>query len=185
MTPRLPASVAGSRLLRPAAFFDRDGVLNTDYGYVHSADQFELVAGAAEALRLCRASGYWVFVVTNQAGVARGYYEEAAIGTLHAHMRALLAAENAFIDDIRYCPHHPQGVVESYVRNCDWRKPRAGMIADLSRHWLVDLGRSFLVGDKESDMEAAAAGGVQGHFFKGGNLAEFVRPLVNAEPAGQ
>lgn len=166
--------------LRPAAFFDRDGVINIDRGYVHSADHFVLMDGAIETLRLCRSKGFLVFVVTNQAGVARGFYDEAAVAVLHEHMRARLAEHGAFIDDIRYCPHHLEGSVSSYVRACNWRKPNPGMILDLVRHWPVDLSRSFLVGDKTSDIEAARAAGVAGHLFVGGNLADFVRPIVTA-----
>lgn len=166
--------------LHPAAFFDRDGVINVDHGYVHAAERFELVAGAARALRSCRDMGFLVFVVTNQAGVARGYYGEAAIATLHDHMRALLACQSAFIDDIRYCPHHPNGTVPAYARACDWRKPGAGMILDLACHWSVDLHRSFLVGDNMSDVDAARAAGIGGHLFPGGDLADFVIPIATA-----
>jgi D-glycero-D-manno-heptose 1,7-bisphosphate phosphatase len=168
---------AGTSSSRPAAFFDRDGVINIDHGYVHSPDQFDLVAGAGEGLRLCREMGFLIFIVTNQAGVAYGYYDEAAIDALHKHMRTLLARSGAVIDDIRYCPHHPQAVVSSYACACDWRKPRPGMILDLARQWSVDLTRSFLVGDKMSDLEAASAAGVKGHLFSGGNLVEFLKPI--------
>lgn len=169
---------AGGASLRPAAFFDRDGVINVDHGYVHSPDRFEFITAAGAALRLCREMGFLVFIVTNQAGVAYGYYDEAAIKALHRHMRQLLAGEGAEVDDIRYCPHHPQAVLPRYARTCDWRKPGAGMIRDLARHWPIDLGHSFLVGDKQSDVEAAAAAGVAGYLFPGGDLAAFVRPIA-------
>jgi D-glycero-D-manno-heptose 1,7-bisphosphate phosphatase len=165
---------------RPAVFFDRDGVINRDVGYVGSVDRFTLIEGAAEALRACRETGLLVFVVTNQSGVARGYFGEAAVGALHAHMRAELARGGAAIDDIRVCPHLPEATVDAYRRSCECRKPGPGMILDLAERWQVDLDRSFLVGDKPSDMAAAAAAGVTGHLFPGGDLAAFVRPILAA-----
>src|SRR6185437_15445313 len=108
--------------------------------------------GAGRALRLCREAGYLVFVVTNQAGVAHGYYSEAAVEALHDHMRTLLAAEGAAIDDVRFCPHHPEAKLPSYRQACVCRKPGTGMILDLATSWSVDLARSFLIGDKESDL---------------------------------
>lgn len=165
--------------LRPAAFFDRDGVINVDHGYVGTPDRLELIPGAAAALRACREAGLLVFVVTNQSGIARGYFDETALAVLHDHLRALLAQEGAGIDDIRYCPHHPDEVaLPAYRRACDWRKPGPGMILDLARAWHVDLPHSFMVGDKPSDMEAAAAAGVPGHLFAGGDLHDFVRPIL-------
>jgi len=162
----------------PAAFFDRDGVINVDHGYVHSVDRFELIAGAAQALRLCRDAGFLIFIVTNQAGVARGYYDEAAISRLHDHLRDCLLREGASVDDIRYCPHLPDATVVRYACECSWRKPAPGMILDIARHWPVDLRLSFLVGDKDSDIAAAQAAGVTGHLFTGNNLADFVKPII-------
>lgn len=175
--------MTGKPELRPGAFFDRDGVINVDCGYLHSPDQFTLVRGAAEALRKCREAGYLIFVVTNQSGVARGYYDEIAVRNLHDYMRARLAEDGASIDDLRYCPHHIEGTAEAYARECSWRKPGPGMILDIATHWPVDLTRSFLVGDKESDMAAAHAAGVAGHLFTGGDLASFVKPILDANTA--
>jgi D-glycero-D-manno-heptose 1,7-bisphosphate phosphatase len=166
--------------LRPAAFFDRDGVINLDFGYIGTPDRFELVEGVAAALAACRDAGWLVFVVTNQSGIARGYFEEAAVQDLHRHMRKVLAEQGATIDDMRVCPHHMDGTVATYRRACDCRKPKPGMILDLIAKWQVDVERSFLVGDKESDIQAAAAAGIAGHLFTGGNLLTFVRPLLDA-----
>jgi len=168
----VPDSISASQ---PAAFFDRDGVLNENHGYVYDATQFDLVDGATDAVRLCNEAGYRVFVVTNQAGVARGYYGEEAIAPLHRHMVTTFAEFGARIDDIRYCPHHPDGVVPDYARACSWRKPGAGMIHDLAATWGVDLSRSFLIGDSPTDVEAAAAAGVRGYRFAGGDLSVLVR----------
>lgn len=176
----LPPSDPSSQ---PAAFFDRDGVINVDHGYIDRIDRFELVVGAGAALRACRDAGFRVFVVTNQSGIARGYFDEAALDTLHRHMRTLLAAQGATIDDIRFCPHHPDGAVAAYRRACDRRKPKPGMILDLLRDWPIDRSRSFLVGDKDSDLEAAAAAGIVGHRFPGGDLLAFVQPILDRTTA--
>jgi len=159
---------------KPGAFFDRDGIINVDHGYVGDVGRFELAEGAARAIRLCREAGYLIFVVSNQAGVAHGLFDEAAVKSLHAHMKTLLAAEGAVIDDIRYCPHHPEAKQARYRKTCAWRKPGPGMILDIARHWPVDLARSLLIGDKKSDMEAAAAAGVSGFLYQTGPLDRFV-----------
>jgi D-glycero-D-manno-heptose 1,7-bisphosphate phosphatase len=165
--------------LKPAAFFDRDGVLNLDNGYVGHPDRFELVEGAARAISLCRRAGYLVFVVTNQAGVAHGLFEEKAVEALHAHMKERLAAEGALLDDVRYCPHHPEAKRIAYRKACSWRKPGPGMILDLAKHWPVDPAHSFLVGDKSSDMQAAAAAGIRGFLYDHGPLDHFVDDVIS------
>lgn len=164
---------------RPAVFFDRDGVLNDDRDYVHKVADFAWIQGAKEAILHCNQRGWLVFVVTNQSGVARGYYDEAAIAVLHAHMQAELAAIGAHIDDFRHCPHHPKAEVAAYRQDCDCRKPAPGMILDLLGAWPVDAGRSLLIGDKQRDLDAATAAGIQAHLFQGGDLAELVRRLVD------
>jgi D-glycero-D-manno-heptose 1,7-bisphosphate phosphatase len=164
-------------LKRPAAFLDRDGVLNEDTGYVHHPDQVRWVAGAREAVRWLNDAGYLVFIVTNQAGVARGLYTEQHITDLHGWMDAELRLHGAHVDGIEYCPYHPEGVVERYRRASDLRKPGPGMLKKLLAEWQVDVTRSFMIGDRPTDLEAAAAAGIPGHLFAGGNLLEFVRKL--------
>jgi len=159
-------------------FFDRDGVINVNHGYVHTREAFDWIDGAAAAVKAVNDSGRWAFLITNQAGVARGYYDEAAIATLHAWVQQTLAEQGAHFDDIRYCPHHPEGVAPGYAQRCDCRKPAPGMILDLMAHWPVDPARSGVIGDKDSDLAAGAAAGLQGLLFTGGNLKDAVEVLL-------
>lgn len=165
---------------RPAAFLDRDGVLNVDLDYVHRPDQLVWIDGVPEALKLLNDAGYLVIVVTNQSGVARGFYDESAIGTLHEHMRDALATRGARIDAFYYCPHHPEGKVAAYTMRCDCRKPGIGMFAQAARDWPIDRTRSFMIGDKDIDVEAATAFGIRGARFDAAadSLPDLVRRLL-------
>ena len=162
------------RQRRPAAFLDRDGVLNEDTGYVGSSDRLTWIEGAIAAVKQFNDRGWYVFLVTNQAGVARGLFTEDAVFALHAHMAKSLAQAGAHIDDMRFCPYHADASVERYRKISDWRKPEPGMILDLLAAWPVKRERSVLIGDKDSDMQAAARAGVTGRLFKGGRLDRFV-----------
>ncbi|MBP2303210.1 D-glycero-alpha-D-manno-heptose-1,7-bisphosphate 7-phosphatase [Azospirillum picis] len=166
---------------RPAAFLDRDGVLNVDRGYVCRQAEFEWVEGAIDAVRLLNQRGYHVFLITNQSGVARGYYGEAEVRALHRWMGEELARHGARLDDVRYCPYHPDGVVADYRRVSDWRKPAPGMILDLMAHWPVERAGSFVVGDTPTDLEAAAAACLPGHLFTGGSLLERIRGILDRD----
>lgn len=160
--------------LRPAVFFDRDGVINRDDGYVGDPSRFVFLPGAIAGVRAANLRGALAFLVTNQSGVARGRYAERDVVHLHAWMADEMAREGAHFDDIRYCPHLPSGAVEAYRRDCDCRKPRPGMILDLMARWPVDPRRSVLIGDRPSDLAAARAAGIQGRLYGGGPLADDV-----------
>ncbi len=159
--------------LRPALFLDRDGVINVDRGYVSTIDAFEFIPGAADCIRTFKARDWFVFVVTNQSGIARGYYTEEDMFALHAHMEARLRAAGAEIDRIYHCPFHAEGELPAYRRASPDRKPGPGMLLRAMAEFPVRREASFLIGDKQTDIEAAHAAGVGGFLFKGGNLAVF------------
>ncbi|HET9714930.1 MAG TPA: HAD family hydrolase [Pseudolabrys sp.] len=175
---------AGAR--RPAAFLDRDGVLNVDHGYAHRAEQLQWIQGAQESVRLLNQFGYYVLVISNQSGVARGYFDETAVKSFHARMQRELAQHGARVDAFYYCPHHPDAVVKSLAVRCRCRKPGVGMLEQAAREWPLDIARSFLIGDKDDDMAAAAAFNIRGIRFDHclGSLAELVRRELES-PSGQ
>jgi len=148
---------------RPAVFFDRDGVLNHDKGYVHKPEDFHWRDGAKDAIRICNERGAFAFVVTNQAGIARGHYEEGAVHALHRWIDEGLARDGIHIDAYEYCPDHPEGSVAAYAKTSHRRKPNPGMIHDLFNKWGCDAARSFLIGDQDSDIDAAGAAGIPGY----------------------
>src|ERR1700741_2723507 len=133
--------------------------------------------GGRATKRLSEA-GYLLFFFTNQSGVARGFFTEAELNVLHDWMCAELLAQGARLDDIRYCAHHPDGAVEGYLENHHWRKPAPGMIHDLMEHWPVRHEGSFVIGDRETDIEAAQAAGLPGFLFAGGDLDAFSAKIL-------
>lgn len=160
-------------------FFDRDGVLNEDTGYPFEPSQLKWVRGAKRAIKAVNSAGYFAFVVTNQSGVARGFFDEAHVRDVHTWMSDELAKIGAHIDAFEYCPHHPHAAVERYRRICNRRKPAPGMINNLIKHFPIDISRSILIGDRTTDIEAAIAAGVQGFLFDGSDLELFVKGLLS------
>lgn len=146
---------------RPAAFIDRDGVINREREYVYRIEDFELVPGAIEGLRRLHEAGYALVVVTNQAGIARGLYTEADFQQLSSHMWRLLKGEGIDLAGIYHCPHHPTAGQGEYRRDCDCRKPAPGMLLRAAADLDLDLSRSVMVGDKRSDAEAGRAAGIR------------------------
>jgi D,D-heptose 1,7-bisphosphate phosphatase len=163
-----------SATMRAAAFLDRDGVINVDRGYVYRPDQVEWIAGARETVRYLNNLGYRVVIVTNQAGVAHGYYGEDSVRSLHTWMQEQFAEWGAFIDAFYYCPYHPEAKNPQYRADHTDRKPRPGMILRAFADMHIEKRRSFLIGDKSTDIEAAQAAGIPGLLFSGGNLLDFL-----------
>jgi D,D-heptose 1,7-bisphosphate phosphatase len=172
---------AGAHPRRRALFLDRDGVLNIDHGYVGSRERFEWVDGALDAIRHATQAGWHVFIVTNQSGVARGLFTEAAVNDLLDWIADEARAAGGTIDDVRFCPFHPDAVVEAYRQAHPWRKPLPGMLLDLIARWELDPAQAVMIGDQETDMRAAEAAGVAGRLFPGGNLLSFLRPILSAQ----
>lgn len=140
-----------------AVFFDRDGTLIEDPGYLNHPDQVRLLDGTAEVLKQLRGLGYKIVVVTNQSGVARGIVSEDMLGRIHKRLEELLAQKGASLDNIYYCPYHPEGVIPKYKQDSDWRKPQPGMLLAAAAEMDIDLTQSWVVGDSRRDIEAGRA----------------------------
>ena len=166
--------------LKKAIFFDRDGTLNVDTGYVHNWENFVWIPGARKAIKLAKKMDYLVFVVTNQSGIGRGYYTEQEVNQLHNLMNADLEGLNARIDGFEFCPHHPKEARSGYKIACNCRKPAPGMILKLLEKWQIDPTQSLMIGDSETDVAAAKAANLEGHLFRRGNLHDFLEPLLQS-----
>ncbi len=141
-------------VLYPAVFLDRDGTLNVDVGYPDSLEKIRLIPGAVEAVKLFNRLGYKVFVVSNQSGIARGFFDEARVREIHRGMQKMFARQGARIDAFYFCPHHPDIGEPPYRRQCDCRKPEPGMFLQAAEAHDIDLSRSVMIGDKAADVEA-------------------------------
>ena len=161
-----------------AVFFDRDGVLNVDVAYLYKIEDLRWVEGAREAVAYLTQQGYKIFIVTNQSGIARGYYTVEQMNELHGYMQREIAAAGGQIEKIYYCPHHPEGSVPEYTGVCDCRKPQPGMLLKALAEYDIDKKQSVLIGDGKRDVEAAEAAGVKGYLFTGGNLLDFVKTIL-------
>ena len=164
--------------MNKAVFFDRDGTLNEEVHYLHKIEDFKWIEGAIDAIKYCNDNGYLAIVITNQSGIARGYYPESDIMKLYDWMNADLAKYGAHLDGIYYCPHHPTGKVKEYAIDCDCRKPKPGMLFKAQKDHNIDLKSSYLIGDGVRDVECAEAAGVKGIRYTGGNLLEFLKGIM-------
>lgn len=153
--------------MQRALFLDRDGVLNIDHGYIGSIERFDLIPGVAEALGRALALGYRLIVVTNQSGIARGYFTAEDYARVERHMIATFAAKGVRFTGIYHCPHHPDGTQPAFAARCECRKPLPGMIVRACADHRIDPGRSIMVGDRPSDLAAGDAAGVGNGFLIG------------------
>jgi len=150
---------AGQGRLQPAVFLDRDGTINEQMGYINHLSRFHLLPGVGQAIRTLNQFGLPVVVVTNQSGLARGYFPESLLDAVHAEMRRLLALDGARINGLYVCPHHPEAKEERYRLACACRKPKTGLLEQAAAEMGLDLRRSYVVGDRWSDLRCGAAVG--------------------------
>jgi D-glycero-D-manno-heptose 1,7-bisphosphate phosphatase len=142
-----------------AVFMDRDGTINVEVQYLCNADEFQLIPGVAQALKRLKDAGFLLVVVTNQSGVGRGLYDEAALNAVHERMHQDLASFGASIDACYFCPHHPEHALGHYRQECACRKPLPGMLHQAAEELDIDLASSFMIGDKLGDIEAGLNAG--------------------------
>lgn len=157
--------------MKRAVFLDRDGTINIEKEYLYQAEEFEFIPGAPEAIRLLNQAGVMVVVVTNQSGVARGYYSEEDVENLHRHIAVELENHGAHVDVWLYCPHHPDGR-GSYALPCSCRKPLPGMLHEAAVRYDIDLDNSIMIGDKRADIEAGMAAGCRSVLVRTGYGAD-------------
>jgi D-glycero-D-manno-heptose 1,7-bisphosphate phosphatase len=144
---------------RRAVFLDRDGTINVEVQYLHKVEEFEFIPGVPAALKRLKEAGFLLVVVTNQSGIGRGHYDEAALDAIHSHMHEMLAKVGASIDACYFCPHHPEHGKGDYLQECACRKPLPGMLEQAAHDLNIDLASSFMVGDKLADVEAGINAG--------------------------
>lgn len=165
---------------RPALFLDRDGVINVDHGYVYRPDDVEFMPGIFDLVRTANKFGYQVVVVTNQAGIGRGYYSEVQFHSLMEWMGNRFVEQGARIDAVYFCPYHPEHGVGLYKRESEFRKPGPGMLLQAAREWSIELATSVMVGDKLSDMQAAEAAGVgRRYLYRSDQYCEGAIPVAD------
>ena len=158
----------GVRVSRPAVFIDRDGTLNEQMGYINHPGRFVILPGVPEAIRLLNKNDFFAIVISNQSGVARGYFPVNLVHEVHALLEAYLQEKGAIIDGIFFCPHHPHGIVSEYTCVCDCRKPKTGLINQARKSFDIDMSNSYVVGDRYSDIEVANRSNLKGVLVKTG-----------------
>lgn len=164
---------------RIAVFLDRDGTVNDEAEYLGDAERLLVLPRAGEAIRLLNEKRIPVVLVTNQSGVARGYFSESTVNEIHERLKTILARDGAHIDGIYYCPHHPEVGLPEYRLDCDCRKPRTGMVKAAEKDLNIDLSGSYMIGDKVIDMELARNAGVKGILVLTGYGREELKRLGN------
>ncbi|MBN1968000.1 MAG: D-glycero-beta-D-manno-heptose 1,7-bisphosphate 7-phosphatase [Candidatus Delongbacteria bacterium] len=147
--------------MNKAIFLDRDGTINIEVDYLHHSEKFVFEDTVLETLSKCKQLGYLLIVVSNQSGVGRGYYSEDDVNSLHRHVNEMTKEYGFSFDDFYFCPHHPEKALGKYKIDCDCRKPKPGMIIEAVKKFSIDLEKSYMIGDKKSDIEAGKAVGMK------------------------
>ncbi len=137
---------------RPAVFLDRDGTINEEMGYLNHPDRFVVLDRAIEAIKIINETGFLAIVITNQAGIARGYFKPEILDQVHEKFYRLLKEKDAYIDKLYYCPHHPEGKVKEFAIECDCRKPKPGMVNKALQDFEIDMEHSVMIGDRYKDI---------------------------------
>ena len=150
---------------KPALFLDRDGVINVDYGYVHKKENFDFIEGIFELVKAAQTAGYLSVVVTNQAGIGRGFYNDTDFNILTNWMKEKFEERGARIDAVYYCPYHPDKGIGIYRRKSSWRKPAPGMLLAAANDHNIDLKKSILIGNSLTDIQAAQVAGIKNNFL--------------------
>jgi D-glycero-D-manno-heptose 1,7-bisphosphate phosphatase len=171
-----------AQVKRPAVFIDRDGTINEQMGYINHLSRFLILPGVPEAIRLLNKNNFLVIIVTNQSGVARGYFPIDLVHEVHAFLEMSLKKEDAIIDGIFFCPHYPRGVVPEYCSECDCRKPKTGLINQALESFDIDMSGSYVVGDRHTDIELAHRSNLKGLMVKTGYGLGDIEYILPNEP---
>ena len=161
---------------KPAVFLDRDGTINYDYGYIYKFSQFRFKPYVVKGLKYLSKKGYLIFIVTNQAGIAKGRFKVSDLLKLHKKLKIYLKKKNILINDIEFCPYHPKGIIKNYKKDSGYRKPGNLMIKKILKKWNVELKKSFMLGDRKSDKLAAQKSNIY-YEYVGKNFYEQVKKI--------
>lgn len=162
-------------------FLDRDGVLNhcnINNGYIGNIKDFKWIEGAKKAIKYLKKKNYKVVIVTNQSGIARGYFSIKDVYKLHKNLQNQLKNISTYVDRIYFCPYHVEGIVKKYAKKSNLRKPNNGMFKLAEKKWRIDKKESFMIGDQKTDMEFAYKSKIRGYLFKEENLYKFIRKII-------